>query len=208
MNWSTFWPTYWFLFMVVMLRANATYWVARGISIGARRWGRQRGHTGERWHRGQELVRRWGAGAVVVCFLTVGIQTAVNATAGAVKMPLRRYLPAVVLGGSLWALIYSTVGLAAIQAWLAAAVRWPGTIPITVVVVGGVVGLMIWRHRRRARARRETEATGDSPEATDPVETGPAAEIDTATDTETSPARERTSESFDDNAGVRVPGVA
>lgn len=148
MNWDTFWPTYLFLFLVVMLRANATYWVARGISVGARRWGRSRGHRGERWHKAQELVRRWGAGAVVVCFLTVGIQTAVNATAGAVRMPLRRYLPAVALGGALWALVYATVGLAAVHAWLIAAVQWPGTIPVTAVVVAAVATGLIWRHRR------------------------------------------------------------
>lgn len=150
MNWPAFWSTYLFLFMVVMLRANATYWIARGISVGARRWRRSRGHDGERWQRGQDLVRRWGAGAVVICFLTVGFQTAVNATAGAVRMPLRRYLPAVVLGGAIWALIYATVGMAAVHAWLAAAARWPGTIPITVAVVAALVGLLVWRHHRRA----------------------------------------------------------
>ncbi|HLQ82049.1 MAG TPA: hypothetical protein VK103_00820, partial [Bacillota bacterium] len=95
---------------------------------------------------------------VVICFLTVGFQTAVNATAGAVRMPLRRYLPAVTLGGAIWALVYATVGLAAIHAWLAAAVRWPGTVPITVVVVGAVVALLVWRHRRR-RAVSTTTAT-------------------------------------------------
>src|SRR5699024_3794180 len=96
----------------------------------------------------------------------------VNATAGAVRMPLRRYLPAVTLGGAIWALVYATIGLAAIHAWLAAAVRWPGTVPITVVVVGAVVALLVWRHRRRRTVSTRTATTTTVADDGTPVRAG------------------------------------
>lgn len=98
------------LFAIVMVRANATYWIGRGLRAGASRsrWGLRLDSSA--MSRAERLVARWGAGAVVVSFLTIGLQTAINATAGALRMPVRRYLPAVVLGCLLWATVYSTLG--------------------------------------------------------------------------------------------------
>lgn len=149
MTWSAFLPTFGFLFLVVMARANATYWLGRGAAAGSRRYLRSgEGGDSPRWRRARELVNRWGPIAVVICFLTVGIQTAVNATAGVTRMPLRRYLPAVTLGSILWATLYATVGLAAARAWLAAGIRWPGTIAALAVLLVGVVAVVIVRRRR------------------------------------------------------------
>lgn len=149
MSWSTFLPTFGFLFLVVMLRANATYWVGRGSAAGARRL-RGAEDPSRRWLRAAEFVHRWGPIAVVLCFLTIGIQTAVNATAGIARMPLRRYLPAVVLGSMLWATLYATVGLAAARAWLAAAARWPGTtVTPTALAIVIVVAVVVALGRRR-----------------------------------------------------------
>nr|WP_257907279.1 VTT domain-containing protein [Janibacter limosus] len=116
---------------------------ARGAGAGSRGSRRRAG----RGPRG--LVHRWGPLAVVLCFLTVGVQTAVNATAGITRMPLRRYLPAVTLGSILWAALYASVGLAAAQAWLSAAARSP--VAATVVAVLLVVGLLVLGVRRRAQ---------------------------------------------------------
>lgn len=151
MTWSTFLPTFGFLFVVVMLRANATYLLARGAAAGSRRYltSGDGGHS-PRWLRARELVNRWGPIAVVACFLTVGIQTAVIATAGAARMPLRRYLPAVTLGSVLWAALYATVGLAAARAWLAAAARWPGTVAAVAVLLVVAVSVVVWRRRHGA----------------------------------------------------------
>ncbi|KRE38092.1 hypothetical protein ASG73_08860 [Janibacter sp. Soil728] len=132
-----------------MLRANATYWIGRGAAAGTRRWRRLEGEPSPAWRRAQALVHRWGPLAVVVCFLTVGIQTAVNATAGATRMPLLRYLPAVTLGSLLWAALYASVGLAAAQAWLAAAARSP--VVATIVAALLVVGVVVLVMRRRAQ---------------------------------------------------------
>lgn len=149
MTWSAFLPTFGFLFVVVMLRANATYWLGRGASAGSRRYLRlgEGGHS-PRWVRARDLINRWGPLAVVFCFLTVGLQTAVLVAAGAARMPLRRYLPAVTLGSMLWATLYATVGLAAARAWLVAVARWPGTVVAVAVLLVIAVPVIVWRRHR------------------------------------------------------------
>ena len=149
MIWSSLLPTFGFLFVVVMVRANATYWLGRGAAAGSRRYLRSdEGGASRRWQKARDLVNRWGPIAVVGCFLTVGIQTAVNGTAGVTRMPLRRYLPAVTLGSVLWATLYATVGLEAARAWVAAAARWPGTVAAVAALLIVVLAVVIWRWRR------------------------------------------------------------
>ncbi|SMC83744.1 DedA family protein [Janibacter indicus] len=151
MTWSQFLPAFAALFVIVMLRANATYWLGRGAAAGSRRWRKVEGDGSPAWQRARDLVNRWGPIAVVLCFFTVGIQTAVNATAGVTRMPLRRYLPAVTLGSIVWATIYATVGLAAARAWLAAAARSPVGATLAAVALVAVVVTIVVVHRRRAR---------------------------------------------------------
>ena len=69
-----------------------------------------------RFARMQQMVERWGAPVVALSFLTVGIQTLVNLAAGVMRMPLRRYLPALTVGAILWAFLYATVGFATFAA--------------------------------------------------------------------------------------------
>lgn len=141
-----------FLFVVVMLRANATYWIGRGVLGGV---GRSRlAHHLDRptMLRAQRFMARWGLLAIPLSFLTIGVQTAVNATAGFTRVPLSRYLPAVTVGALMWAVLYATVGLAALYAALALAVRSPWALVAVVVLVGLVVA--------RAALRR-----GDRPSA-------------------------------------------
>ncbi len=104
------------LFVIVMARANATYWIGRGLRTGAdrSRWGVRLDSS--RMPRAQHLVAAWGPVAVTLSFMTIGLQTAINACAGAMRMPMRRYLPAVVAGSLLWATIYSALGTALVGA--------------------------------------------------------------------------------------------
>lgn len=150
MTWSHFLPTFAGLFVVVMLRANATYWIGRGAAAGTRRWrGLEQEAASPTWRRARDLVNRWGPIAVVLCFLTWGVQTAVNATAGVTRMPLRRYLPAVTLGSVLWATLYGTVGLAAARAWIAAAARSPVAATVIAVLLVAVVVTLVLRRRTK-----------------------------------------------------------
>jgi len=110
------------LFVIVMLRANATYWLGRGALRGGRLSERFAHRLeGPTMQRAQRLSARYGVVAVPLSFLTVGVQTAINFSAGFTTMPLRRYLPAVTVGCVLWALLYSTVGMVG---WAAIAAVW------------------------------------------------------------------------------------
>lgn len=86
--------------------------------------------------RTERTVQRLGAPAVTLSFLTVGVQSAVNASAGILRMPLRFYLPALVVGALTWAAIYLSVGMAMLSAWNAAGLWW---IPLALVAVALVV---------------------------------------------------------------------
>jgi membrane protein DedA with SNARE-associated domain len=79
-------------------------------------------------------VQRFGAPAVTLGFLTVGVQTAINASAGMLRMPQRRFLPAVTLGAALWSLIYTTVGFTVVDAWLGAVSWWWALVAVVAVV--------------------------------------------------------------------------
>lgn len=96
--------------------------------------------------RGEEVVRRFGAPAVTLCFLTVGVQTAVNLAAGTLRMPLRRYLPALLLGALLWAGVYLTVGIAVVEAFWGSSRPW---VLLAVIAAAGLTAVAVRRLLRR-----------------------------------------------------------
>ncbi len=145
-------PLFGFLFALACVRGGATYAVGRGVRGAADR----RTHLAEnpKVLRGEVIVRRYGAPAVAVCFLTVGLQTAVLAAAGSLRMPLRRFLPALAIGAVAWATIYVTIGFAVVEA------IWGGRAWVPVAVAAGLL-LLAWLG---ARARRRfTASEGDTP---------------------------------------------
>ena len=145
------------LFVIVMLRANATYWVGRAVMGRGRRSPRlQRLLESRAMLLAEGFITRWGVLAVPLCFLTIGVQTAVNLTAGILRMPLTRYLPAVTLGALIWALIYSTIGFAALYAVLFGVAGSPWALVALAVAVAAVAGLL-WFHRRHGRRQPGSE---------------------------------------------------
>lgn len=148
------WPV-WVVFIVLFLgafiRGNATYWVGRAIRSGGARSRfasllERPGMTrAERW------VRTIGPPAVALGFLTVGVQTAINLSAGVLRMPQRRWLPAVTIGALLWATLYTTVGLAFVAALLGEVEWW------WAVVAAAVVALVIVVSRRLGGRDEATE---------------------------------------------------
>ncbi len=139
------------LFVIVFARAQLTYWIGRGVVSGARRsrWADRLDRP--RVVRATELVNRWGAPVITVSFLTIGFQTAVNAAAGLTRMPFGRYLMAMIPGCLAWALLYATVGLAAVGAALAVAASSPWALVGIVVLIAA--GAAAWLLRRRAADR-------------------------------------------------------
>ncbi|HEY7720125.1 MAG TPA: VTT domain-containing protein [Pedococcus sp.] len=145
------WPyaaTFAFFFAVALARASVTYAAGRGLRAGGERtrWSRHLDRPAVA--RAERLVGRLGAPAVSLAFLTVGVQTAVMAAAGALRMPLVRFLPAAAVGALAWAALYTTVGLAVVQAWTGAAAPWLAVLLALALVV--TVATVLVRRRTRA----------------------------------------------------------
>jgi len=147
------WAVFAAFWVIAMLRSNATYWAGRGLRAGG-------SHTRLAPHldrpavvRTEAFVGRWGAPAVALGFLTIGVQTLVNAAAGALRMPLARYLPATAVGSLLWATLYTSVGLAVWEAVTGGAWWW---LLVVVAVVVLVAGTTAWFSRAASRRRRPT----------------------------------------------------
>ena len=156
-----------FFFAGAAVRGGVIYWIGRGLRGAGerRRWLAE--HPGV--VRAEALVIRFGAPAVSLSFLTVGVQSAVNAAAGLLRMPARRYVPALMVGAALWATVYTTVGFAVLYAVLGEAGWWwlAGVAAVVLVVVG------------TGRARRREEELAD--DDTDPSG-GPSHALDVASD--------------------------
>lgn len=148
-----------FLFFVAFFRAQATYWLARGAASGAVLASGREGFIGAvaRWfdgpvpRKGAKMLDRWGLIIIPLCFLTVGVQTAVNAGAGLVRMRWSTYTIAMIPGCILWALLYG-LGLLAV---FAAAVRaiagspW-GWLGLAAIIALFGVKAAFGRRKRRA----------------------------------------------------------
>ena len=107
-----------FFWCLAMMRSHTMYWIGRGITAWTAR---------SRWvsllespvyARAQAWSARWGVLAVPVSFLTVGIQSVIQLSAGVARMPLRRYVAATAAGAIAWAAVYTTIGMAILTAWL------------------------------------------------------------------------------------------
>ncbi len=140
------------LFVIVAVRAGATYGIGRAMQAGARRTRLSRWLDSPVFARAQQLLDRWGAPLVSLSFLTVGLQTVVNLAAGVAQMPLRRYGPALVVGSVLWAFLYATVGFATFAAWRRLYEMSPvAAIVASTALVLGLAGYITWQVRRRGR---------------------------------------------------------
>ena len=116
-----------FLFCVVLVRAQATYWAGRWVRRGAEATAADETHgrrarfarhlSGPSWERAQAFLDRWGFVGVPLSFLTIGFQTMVNAAAGYTRMRWDLYTVAMVPGCIAWAIIYSLLGLSLLDAF-------------------------------------------------------------------------------------------
>lgn len=139
-------PLFLMLVGVAFCRGGATYLLARG---GRTLVESHRSHDGIWLTRGEDVVRRWGAPAVSLGFLTIGLQTAILLAAGTLRMPPRRFVPALVVGALMWAAVYVSVGVAVLEAFWGSGRVW------LVLVLLGVVALALFA-ARAVVARRVT----------------------------------------------------
>ncbi|MGL4742941.1 MAG: DedA family protein [Dermatophilaceae bacterium] len=135
------WPV-WLVVVVLwvgaFVRGIATYLAGRGVRAGGSRSRWADGLDRPLVVRAEGWVRRFGAQAVALGFLTVGVQTAINFAAGLLRMPWRIFLPAVAVGAAIWSALYASVGLAVVDAWSGGR-SWWWALAAVLVLVGLVV---------------------------------------------------------------------
>ncbi|MDN4175362.1 DedA family protein [Nocardioides sp. SOB77] len=109
------------------------------------------------WDRATDLVRRHGAGAVVVSRLLPVVRTLMAAVAGVAGMPYRRFALASLVGCASWASLWVGAGRAVHR------LAGHPALLVALAVVLGVAVLLVrgWRHRARragvpGRAPRRT----------------------------------------------------
>lgn len=146
-------PLFTFLFFVVFVRAQGTYWLGRLAAAGVLAGKDHEGVRGRlaRWFngpvpaRGAHLLERWGLVIIPLCFLTVGIQTAVNAGSGVVRLKWRTYTLAMIPGCIAWSLMYGLGMMAVWMAVLGAVAGSPWAWALIAVVLIGVGSHVAWR---------------------------------------------------------------
>ena len=147
-----------FMWVVGIVRTSIVYALGALAAEGGARLDRiRKAMDSPLYRKARRLINRWGVIAVPLCFLTVGLQTAVIITTGFTKMPLRRWVPAMLVGTFMWACIYTTIGFAI----LAALGLEPWMFPLALAIV--ITVLVIVSQLRERRINRETvaNATGD-----------------------------------------------
>lgn len=164
------------LFLIVLVRSHATYWAGRGVVRGTQslhtlqhspHWYRTTFERLDRWtstqaaQRGLDLVRRWGALAVVGAYLMIGLQTAIFAAAGLIGMRYLRFTVASIPGSIAWAVVWGTVGFSAFYAALRLFAASPWLL-VAVVALLIVVGGWVWRRRLLRHADTDQLRTGPS----------------------------------------------
>lgn len=146
------------LFTIVMLRANGTYWLGRWIANGTERTKAAKLVQSKHYQRGAAWLNRWGAPAISLSFLTVGIQTMVNLAAGVTKMPLRRYLPAVTIGCIMWAFLYGTVGFVGL---MAVQMLWQRAPYLVIAIIILLLCAIVWTILQRDKQLSDEAALED-----------------------------------------------
>ncbi|CNH98711.1 SNARE associated Golgi protein [Mycobacterium tuberculosis] len=147
-----------FMWVVGIVRTSIVYALGALAAEGGARLDRiRKAMDSPLYRKARRLINRWGVIAVPLCFLTVGLQTAVIITTGFTKMPLRRWVPAMLLGTFMWACIYTTIGFAI----LAALGLEPWMFPLALAIV--ITVLVIVTQLRERRINREAvENTADN----------------------------------------------
>lgn len=161
------WAVFGAFFVIAMLRSNATYWAGRGLRAGGARTGIARHLDRPAVIRTEAFVDRWGAPVVALSFLTVGVQTLINAAAGALRMPLSRYVPATVVGSLLWATLYTSAGVALWEAITGGAWWW---LLVLVAVAALVLAATRWLTRV---ASPHADSAPPGPTRSGPTRSGP-----------------------------------
>lgn len=144
------------LFFVVFFRAQGTYWLARSVPAAVTRAGKPGSRlqkladwvNGPVPKHGKAVLEKWGIIAIPFVFLTVGLQTAVLAAAGLVRMRWSIFTIAMLPGCVMWALLY---GFGLLAVWTAAFAAIAGNpwawLALALIVTLGAIIVTVRRRR-------------------------------------------------------------
>ena len=165
---TPFWGLFIVFFSIAALRTQITYWAARIATTQLLTRTAPSGRLMATMHawlkggsadRGVAALNRWGVVVVPLSFLMPGSKTIINAAAGVTRMPFVKYLPAMLVGCTLHATIYASVGWAAWTSAAAAAVGSPWAIAVLVVLFGAAIVVVIHIRRRKKVRLERTQTT-------------------------------------------------
>ena len=134
-----------FFWCLAMMRSHTMYWIGRGITAGTARTRWVSLIESPMYARAQAWSARWGVLAVPMSFLTVGLQSFIQISAGVARMPLRRYVVATAAGAIVWAAVYTTIGMAIVTAWLTG----PTGRIVIILVAAALVAFIVLRRLGR-----------------------------------------------------------
>lgn len=147
-----------FMWVVGIVRTSIVYALGALAAEGGARLDRiRKAMDSPLYRKARAFINRWGVIAVPLCFLTVGLQTAVIITTGFTKMPLRRWVPAMLVGTFMWACIYTTIGFAI----LAALGLEPWMFPLALAIVITVMVIVAQLRERRINRESVENATAN-----------------------------------------------
>ena len=145
-----------FFWCLGMMRSHTMYWIGRGVTAGTARTRWSSLLESPMYARAQAWSARWGVLAVPMSFLTVGLQSFIQISAGVARMPLRRYVVATAAGAIVWAAVYTTIGMAILTAWLTGPTgRLASLMMLTVLVLVVVIRRSRVMRAGRGGGRRE-----------------------------------------------------
>jgi len=128
------------------------------------RFGPYVGLTAERLDRAERAFRRWGPWAVIIGRHVPGMRIVLSAFAGVFELPLRLFVPCVLISSTIWAAIFLELGRAlGRNSRLLFRVVPAHLLPLGFVLLALIWALWLvyehrWRPRAEARARARQEA--------------------------------------------------
>lgn len=152
-----------FLLVVVFFRAQGTYWLARSLPAAISKWGpnSKRFAKMAAWvdgpvpARGTKILEKWGIIAIPLSFLTVGLQTAVLAAAGLLRMNWAKFTVAMLPGCVAWAFLY---GFGLLAVWTAVIKAVAGNVWAWAGLLAFIGVIVVVSQRRRIRKAALTSA--------------------------------------------------
>lgn len=159
-------PFFILMLTVAVIRSQVIYWLGRAVPALAQKYGKTSERIakmdawlrGDQVRRGTEILERWGIIVIPLSFLTIGIQSLIQAAAGMARMRWWLYTLASIPGVVAWAIIYG-LGLSVGWHTTAAALsgnRWAITALVTVALT-----IIVVRARKKSRGEDATARQQD-----------------------------------------------